>query len=94
MTAYELSKQISVERYQGEVPLIKVGLRPSLPAVPKGQVSQAIIRAFGQLVYYSLWHQFMHFVNAIHVPVSTEACLKRLLKAGSVEVSGKQVRSA
>ncbi len=54
LTAYELSKQINVERYQGEVPLIKVGLRPSLPAVPKGQVSQAIIRAFGQLVLFPL----------------------------------------
>jgi hypothetical protein len=54
LTAYELSGQINVERYQGEVPLIKVGLRPSLPAVPKGQVSQAIIRAFGQLVLFPL----------------------------------------
>jgi hypothetical protein len=44
--------QINVERHEGEVPLIKVGLRPSLTAVPKGQVSQAIIRAFGQLVLF------------------------------------------
>ncbi|ELR16633.1 uncharacterized protein ACA1_088790 [Acanthamoeba castellanii str. Neff] len=81
---------INVERHEGEVPLIKVGLRPSLTAVPKGQVSQAIIRAFGQLNAGRLGRIYIG-PDAIHVPVSTEACLKRLLKAGSIDVVGKQL---
>jgi len=75
-----------VELFDGEVPLSVVGLKPSFPHLPKGRVTQEILKAFNKLVanpphfVSSCWNLITIFISRMVAAWEASKSARRTFK--------------